>query len=139
MLECVHAIPGRVRFRVPQHKLAALAPFAERLGALDGVTRVEMRPRAASLVVHYDPARLGLARLLDLGGAASPSPAASPARTGAKSGTVGQTPAPAPHCLFTQAVRRLGVAVGGVAGSYLLERAVKAGMGTLLRAARLPI
>lgn len=134
MAECVHAIPGRVRFRVPSLRGDATAAddLRQRLLSLPGVLAVDIRAAAVSVVVRHDPQVLPLAALLTACAATMP-------------------PAPAPNaehmrpqtgpsaCRLTPWARKVGTAVGGIAGSYVLERAVKAGVGLLLRSARLPI
>lgn len=63
----LHHVPGRLRVRLP-----ALARDPRRvveitalIGAQEGVTAVEFNSRAASLLVRYDPARLGPEVLLE--------------------------------------------------------------------------
>lgn len=65
MSVCVHAIPGRARFVVSalRGSPTVAGSLSRRLRAVDGVRRVEVRPRSASLVVHYDAAVLSLAAL----------------------------------------------------------------------------
>jgi hypothetical protein len=54
----VHAIPGRIRVRIPRIKNDPdyAARIGERLRALPGITGVEASPVTASVVVRYDEA-----------------------------------------------------------------------------------
>jgi hypothetical protein len=74
-IRVAHALPGRVRFRIPS--LVGDAPrcrdLAERLDLIAGVHEAAAEPVTGSIVVRHDPARLppdlilaAIARLLDL-------------------------------------------------------------------------
>jgi heavy-metal-associated domain-containing protein len=56
MTYCVHHVPGRARFKLPQlqHDPAYAGEIEKRIMALDGVTGVEVNQRAWSMIVHYD-------------------------------------------------------------------------------------
>lgn len=62
----IHHVPGRLRVRSAafQCEGEAARHAQTRLEGLDGVSLVRHNPHAASLTVHYDPARLALPRLL---------------------------------------------------------------------------
>jgi heavy-metal-associated domain-containing protein len=62
----VHAIPGRVRVKVPQLRAnrALGRRVDDRLSVLPGVRRVDVNPVTGSLLVEYDPAVLDLAASL---------------------------------------------------------------------------
>lgn len=79
----VHALPGRVRLRVPLlHDHAALAEaIAAAAAALAGVERVEVRAYTGSVLCSYDPARASEEAILRAvkqaaaSGGAAPDPA----------------------------------------------------------------
>ncbi|GAB6039603.1 HMA2 domain-containing protein [Endothiovibrio diazotrophicus] len=64
----IHHVPGRLRIKSNQlrcpgdHALEAL----RRLNDLEGVREVTFNRRATSITVHYDPAKLGQPRLLEI-------------------------------------------------------------------------
>lgn len=60
VLEVVHALPGRMRLRVPSLKgrARALAEFATSLKRLDGIAAVEVNPVLGTALVRYDAAKL---------------------------------------------------------------------------------
>ena len=57
----VHALPGRVRMRVPLlHDRPTLAEaIAAAVGSVEGVSEVEVRAYTGSVLCTYDPARVG--------------------------------------------------------------------------------
>lgn len=62
-LNLVHHVPGRLRLRIGAGIFATLGgdrreALGEALQAVDGIDRVEVNARAASVTVHYDPRRL---------------------------------------------------------------------------------
>ena len=58
MAYCVHHVPGRVRFKVPQLQRdpGFAGEIEHKVRALDGVTHVEVNRPAWSVIVHYDTA-----------------------------------------------------------------------------------
>ena len=56
MAYCVHHVPGRVRFKVPQLQRdpESAGEIEKKVLALDGVIHVEVNQRAWSMIVHYD-------------------------------------------------------------------------------------
>ena len=78
MAYCVHHVPGRARFKAPQIRAdAALAEAVEqRLAEVEGVLRVEVNRRAASVIVHYDTAAQPLDLVVEHIRAVHPAPAA---------------------------------------------------------------
>ncbi len=75
----VHALPGRVRLRVPQlQRDPAFAPsLVAYLQRRPGVSQVRAAPACASLIVNFDPAQVsvaGIAALLMEGVPISPAP-----------------------------------------------------------------
>ncbi len=83
----VHHVPGRLRVRT---RWVARCPhrarqLSELVTALPGVHRVEVNPRADSVIVHYDPLRLTPETVLGRLGAAGmidPAPPGSAAPVG---------------------------------------------------------
>lgn len=68
----VASIPGRLRLRDPAlRRPARLAALARELGGLKGVAAVEANATAGSLVLRYDPARLGRVEAEAAAGAAA--------------------------------------------------------------------
>jgi copper chaperone CopZ len=61
----LHSVPGRLRVKIPQlrHRPAMAAVIGEAL-SFDGVRDVKIKPLTGSVVVHYDPALLDEARIL---------------------------------------------------------------------------
>lgn len=66
-LTIAHAIPGRLRVRLPTR--ARTEGLAKAVGALDGVTACEWSPRTRGLLVRYRPDVVRPAMLLDTVGA----------------------------------------------------------------------
>lgn len=66
MSHYIHHIPGRLRVRSAAFRCSAHRGEAarEHLLALDGVEAVQINPRAGSLTVNYDPARLTQSEVL---------------------------------------------------------------------------
>jgi hypothetical protein len=56
-IRMVHAIPGRVRLKVPKlrHNPTLARLIQERLGAVPGIQGVEVTPLTGSVVVRFDP------------------------------------------------------------------------------------
>ena len=65
MSQYIHHIPGRIRIRSKAFNCQGARAEAarERLLAMEGIRHVEIRPRAASLIVQYDPDRVTRATL----------------------------------------------------------------------------
>jgi len=60
MCECMHHVPGRIRFRIPALRGSRSLPRVLRHALMqhDGVDDIETRNASCSLVIHYDPMRL---------------------------------------------------------------------------------
>ena len=60
VLEVVHALPGRMRLKIPSlaRRPRALANFAAALKRLDGVSEVTANPVLGTALVRYDAAKL---------------------------------------------------------------------------------
>ena len=60
VLEVVHALPGRLRLRLPSLRARpqALAAFASTVERLDGIRAVEVNPLLGTALVRYDAAKL---------------------------------------------------------------------------------
>ena len=60
VLEVVHALPGRMRLRMPslRARARALAEFATSLKLLEGVQDVTVNPVLGTALVRYDAAKL---------------------------------------------------------------------------------
>ena len=60
VLEVVHALPGRMRLKIPSlaRRPRALADFAAALKRLDGVSEVTANPVLGTALVRYDAAKL---------------------------------------------------------------------------------
>ena len=60
VLEVVHALPGRMRLKIPSlaRRPRALADFAAALRRLDGISDVAANPILGTALVRYDAARL---------------------------------------------------------------------------------
>lgn len=67
MVCCVHHIPGRARFKIEtlrrDPKLAEM--IHEQVGALEGVTSVEINRHAASIIVYYSADVGGIDTIVD--------------------------------------------------------------------------
>jgi copper chaperone CopZ len=61
----LHSVPGRLRVKIPQlrHRPAMAAAISEAL-SIDGIRDVKIKNLTGSVVVHYDPALLTDARIL---------------------------------------------------------------------------
>ncbi|MEW6379226.1 MAG: HMA2 domain-containing protein [bacterium] len=61
-IRAVHAIPGRVRFKVPRIKQdpAFEARIRDRLSAIKSIQRVEVNPVTGSVLLLYDPQEIRL-------------------------------------------------------------------------------
>ena len=144
MAECVHVIPGRARFRIPalRHSETVAEALRRRLSAMAGIHQVEIRRCSASIIIRFDPHLLDAAGLQAslMGEAAIAAPTTRP---GAGSRPLAAPPSLTPTDNAPSTSRRLVRHVSSVAGAaalnVVLERAVKAGIGLLLRSARIPI
>lgn len=60
VLEVVHALPGRMRLRMPslRARVRALAEFATNLKRLEGIQDVAVNPVLGTALVRYDAAKL---------------------------------------------------------------------------------
>lgn len=67
MVNCVHHIPGRARFKIDElRRDPALVALIEReVGSLAGVTAVEVNRYAASIVVHYCTEQSAIEAIMD--------------------------------------------------------------------------
>ena len=76
-----HALPGRLRLRLPAH--ADVEGLATAVGALDGVTSCTWSPRTRGLLVRYDPHATDAATIVggvaEHAGIEAPEEPASPA------------------------------------------------------------
>ena len=63
-LSVVHAIPGRIRLRIPAG--ARIAGLAEAVSGLEGVANAEWSPRTRSLLVRYRAATVTADEIIDL-------------------------------------------------------------------------
>ncbi|WP_058554295.1 HMA2 domain-containing protein [Thiohalocapsa sp. ML1] len=66
MSQYIHHVPGRIRIRSKAfecHHGARADAARERLLAMEGIRAVEIKPRAASLIVQYDPDKVSRATL----------------------------------------------------------------------------
>ncbi len=60
VLEVVHALPGRLRLRIPSlaQRARAMTEFAASLKRLDGISEVSVNPTLGTALVRYDAAKL---------------------------------------------------------------------------------
>ncbi len=67
MAYCVHQVPGRVRFKVPQlpRNEACAMELEKKLLAINGVLRVEINQHASSVTVHHNAADNPIDELLN--------------------------------------------------------------------------
>lgn len=140
MGKCVHAIPGRARFRVPgiRDSETVARVMTRRLLAIDGVARVEIRRSSASVIVHYDPATTALATVSAvMAGEAdhfhAPAPLLSQTQMPRRNRAAAPTSAP----LLMSAARHIGTVASQTALKVMLERAVSTGVASLLRSTSL--
>lgn len=138
MAECIHVIPGRIRYRIPalRHSPTVAEALRIRLADSPGVRQVEIKRQAASLIVHFDPVTLETDALHHL--VLGHVPPVPPAPRVSSATDNHPTPNTAP-CRTRQAIRYVSGVAGAAALNALLERAVKAGIGVVLRSARIPI
>ena len=141
-LEVAHRLPGRVRVRIPALRRRAdeVERVARDAADLSGVLEVEGHPFTASLVVHFDPARVAeervVAALREAAGVGTvlqpgePRPALPP-RTGAPASAVGRATVEAFRALDDEVIRVSGggmdlgtLATLGFFGAGALELAV---------------
>lgn len=56
MAHCVHHVPGRARFKIPQLRTNPMlaAEIQETIVAVDGIVHVEVNRHASSVIIHYD-------------------------------------------------------------------------------------
>ena len=83
-LSVVHAIPGRIRLRVPSG--ARIAGLAEAVSRLDGVATAEWSPRTRSLLVRYRPPTIAADEIVETVGRhadVAPPPEVTPGPTSA--------------------------------------------------------
>lgn len=118
MTTCKHAIPGRARFVLPELRTSTTLAQAltAHMGQIEGVRRVDIRPRSASVVVHFDPKALTISDIRHLMNAGDhAAPVLSP---------------------LGRAVRRWGTVIAGTALNVLVGGAVKSGIGALVARVR---
>lgn len=139
MGQCMHAIPGRARFRVPAVRDSEIVAriMHRRLLAAVGVTKVEIRRRSASVIVHYDGCQCDLDTLLAIvAGEAdhfhAPAPVLSQAQMPRRSRSATSTTP-----LLMSAARHIGAVASQAALRVMLERAVSTGVASLLRSTSL--
>lgn len=67
MVDCVHHIPGRARFRIEalRRDPELMALIERQVGSLEGVRAVEINRHAASIVVHYCTERGAIDAIMD--------------------------------------------------------------------------
>jgi hypothetical protein len=67
MVDCVHHIPGRARFRIEalRRDPDLMALIESQVGSLEGVKAVEINRHAASIVVHYCTERGAIDAIVD--------------------------------------------------------------------------
>lgn len=67
MVDCVHHIPGRARFRIEalRRDPELMALIERQVGSLEGVKAVEINRHAASIVVHYCTERGAIDAIMD--------------------------------------------------------------------------
>ncbi|MFW5655636.1 MAG: HMA2 domain-containing protein [Roseicyclus sp.] len=67
MVDCVHHIPGRARFRIEalRRDPDLMALIERQVGSLEGVKAVEINRHAASIVVHYCTERGAIDAIMD--------------------------------------------------------------------------
>jgi hypothetical protein len=67
LLRSVHILPGRLRLRVKALKgrRHAAGALESHLGAVEGISRVEVSAITGSLLLHFDPRRLSSPAFLD--------------------------------------------------------------------------
>ena len=111
---CVHAVPGRVRLVMPalRHSDTIGRAMVARLGGVDGVRGVEVRPRSASLIVTFDSTMVAIADLLDLAG-------------------IEHAPPPPRRRRLASSARYWTVVVATAAANALVGQAVGSGIGLL--------
>ncbi|MFP4239987.1 MAG: HMA2 domain-containing protein [Rhodosalinus sp.] len=67
MVNCVHHIPGRARFKIEalRRDPELMALIERQVGSLEGVKTVEINRHAASIVVHYCTERGAIDAIMD--------------------------------------------------------------------------
>jgi heavy-metal-associated domain-containing protein len=80
----VHAIDGRLRVRIPAIKrnAGAAVSLEQSLRRVRGVKGVRANPLTGSVLIHYDPWRIGQGELLELFGVSGEENQGSPQRKG---------------------------------------------------------
>lgn len=140
MAYCVHHVPGRVRFKVPQLQRdpASAGDIEKKVLALDGVIHVEVNERAWSMVVHYDTGANPLDDIIEQIEASGPvngardhgvaSPSIIPPRAGHANGQYGNgTP---------EMSRFVGQAIGQAIFATLVQRTLDRSLLSLLTGLR---
>ena len=109
-LTVAHALPGRLRVRLPSH--ADVEGLATAVAAFDGVTDCTWSPRTRGLLVRYDPHATSAATIVD--GVAAHAGVEAPDTSGTAEG-----PAPVPPlgvvvpAMFAEANRSVARATRG--------------------------
>lgn len=124
MVDCVHHIPGRARFKLDAlRKDAALAETIRReVAALPGVASVELNRHAASIIVHYCTERGDLSRIMDHICVHCPKSAQRSRIPAPKPAPISVNFAPRPVMRLSPEVTR---AVGEAAGKAVLNTFIK--------------
>jgi len=123
MGSCVHHIPGRARFKLPQLRSdsSLLNHVKGHLMSLGGIRNIQANTKAGSFVVHYDVRKTSLKEIQD-------SLMAEGYLYRPQNGKAHKAPA-----------KEMSPLVGQVSGAFgraifhaLLERAITKGVGTIL-------
>ena len=140
----VHAVPGRLRLKTRSLSAETRATRAacHALQAIAGVDDVAHKPRAASLIVLYDPSVVSADALIAVVRAhglapddtTAPVPAPRAVAPGGASGG-GALASAATGALATQALGVLGGAIGKAVVGTVLKTTVERGVSSLVTAA----
>ncbi|MEM1312951.1 MAG: HMA2 domain-containing protein [Pseudomonadota bacterium] len=133
MVDCVHHIPGRARFKIEalRRDPELVALIERQVGSLDQVQAVEINRHAASIVVHYCTERGAMNEIFDhICAHCSKNQAVSRAPSVSAS-------APEPAVAARSPRRQVAAAMRDAAGKALLkafiERAMQGGLAGGLR------
>lgn len=140
MIRCVHHVPGRARFKleVLRHDQALADRIKSEVGALPGVSVVEINRHAASVIVYYCTERGEIDGIMKFICAHCPNASREHCGMASTPPAIKLQSHPAGSSRANSTVSRaLGEAVGRAVMATFINRTVERGLSSLLAGMRL--
>ena len=134
MVDCVHHVPGRARFKLDtlRHDPELAERIRSEVGALPGVSAVEVNRHAASVIVHYCTERGEITCIMDHICIHCPKAAANRDRAPKLPAPSTVRPRIALSGLAPHVTSAMGTAVSKAVVNTLINRAVERGLTSVL-------